>query len=76
MTKRDSTIKLLDVVALTADLPAQGLRRGQVGTVVEALSPGVFEIEFADEQGRSYAQAALEADKLLVLCYQPNYAGQ
>jgi hypothetical protein len=28
-------IKLLDVVALIEDLPEQGLRRGEVGTVVE-----------------------------------------
>jgi hypothetical protein len=42
-------IKVLDVVALTDDVPAGGLRRGQVGTVVEALAPGVFEVEFSDD---------------------------
>jgi hypothetical protein len=42
-------IQLLDVVALTADLPDKGLLRGQVGTVVEILAPGVFEVEFADD---------------------------
>ena len=35
------SIKLLDVVALTVDLPDKGLVRGQVGTVVEELAPGV-----------------------------------
>ena len=45
-------IQLLDVVALTADLPERGLYRGQVGTVVEALEPGVFEVEFCDNDGR------------------------
>lgn len=30
--------QLLDVVALLADLPSHGLRRGQVGTVVEMPS--------------------------------------
>lgn len=30
-----NTIKLLDVVALTVDLPEYNLWRGQVGTVVE-----------------------------------------
>lgn len=33
----EETIKLLDVVALTVDLPEHNLWRGQVGTVVEVL---------------------------------------
>lgn len=74
MAKRDRTIKLLDVVALTADLPERGLRRGQVGTVVEDLSPGLFEVEFSDDEGRAYGQAPLKSDQLLVLHYQPRRA--
>lgn len=46
-------IDILDVVALTEDLPERGLYKGQVGTVVESLAPGVFEIEFSDEEGRA-----------------------
>jgi hypothetical protein len=39
------TIKLLDVVALTVDLPEYNLWRGQVGTIVEMLAGGtVFEV--------------------------------
>jgi hypothetical protein len=67
-------IQLLDVVALTADLPDKGLLRGQVGTVVETLAPGVFEVEFSDDQGRAYAQLALRDSQLLVLHYQPQQA--
>jgi hypothetical protein len=67
-------IQLLDVVALTADLPDKGLPRGQVGTVVESLSPGVFEVEFSDDQGRTYAQLALRDTQLLLLHYQPQQA--
>ena len=67
-------IQLLDVVALTADIPEKGLLRGQVGTVVETLSPGVFEVEFSDDQGRAYAQLALKENQLLVLHYQPQQA--
>jgi hypothetical protein len=74
MTPSNDTIDLLDVVALTADLPEKGLLRGQVGTVVESLSPGVFEVEFADDQGRTYAQLALKNDQLLVLHYRPRRA--
>ena len=64
-------IQLLDVVALTDDLLERGLRRGQVGVVVEWLAPGVFEVEFSDDWGRSYASLALQADQLMVLHYQP-----
>jgi len=64
-------IKLLDIVALTEDLPERDLRRGQVGTVVEELAPDVFEVEFNDNQGRTYAMLALRSDQLLVLRYEP-----
>jgi hypothetical protein len=64
-------IKLLDVVALTEDLPDRKLRRGQVGTVVERLGPGAFEVEFTDNDGRTFASLALKAGQLLVLYYQP-----
>ena len=74
MTPPDDTIHVLDVVALTADLPDKGLLRGQVGTVIETLASDAFEVEFSDDQGRSYAQLALKSDKLLVLHYQPRQA--
>ncbi|MGB2620710.1 MAG: DUF4926 domain-containing protein [Candidatus Acidiferrum sp.] len=59
--------KLLDVVALLEDLPGHRLLRGQVGTIVENLSPGVFEVEFSDDSGRAYASLALRSNQLLVL---------
>jgi len=37
-----------DVVALLADLPAQRLARGQVGTVVEQLDDKTLLMEFRD----------------------------
>jgi hypothetical protein len=66
-----SSIKLLDVVAVTEDVPEHKLRRGHVGTVVELLAPDVFEVEFTDDDGRTYASLALRADQLMVLHYQP-----
>ena len=74
MTQAKNTIGKLDVVALTVDLPDEGLSRGQVGTVVEVLAPGVFEVEFCDDEGRTYAQAALPKGRLLALRYQPQQA--
>ena len=64
-------IRLLDIVALTVDRPEHGLVRGQVGTVVETLAPHVYEVEFPDDSGRTYAQLALPADELMVLRYHP-----
>ena len=62
-------IDLLDVVALTEDIPSYRLRRGQVGTVVEELAPNVFEVEFSDNHGRTYAMLPLNSKQLLVLHY-------
>lgn len=61
------SIKPFAVVALLEDVPERGLRRGQVGTVVEPLAPEVFEVEFSDNQGRTYATLALRADQLINL---------
>ena len=65
---------LLDVVALLAELPAQGLARGQVGTVVERLDNKTLLVEFSDEQGRGYAIVPCLQSDLLVLRYIPRAA--
>jgi hypothetical protein len=70
------TIRLLDVVALTADLPERGLRQGQVGTVVETLNDDAYEVEFSDNEGRTYATAAVKGDLLLVLHHEPAPIGR
>ena len=64
-------IQLLDVVALVNDVPEIKLIRGQVGTVVEILSPEAYEVEFTDDDGRTYASLALRGDQLLPLHYRP-----
>ena len=65
------SVHTLDLVALTEDLPERGLQRGQVGTVVEELAPGIYEVEFSDYEGRAYATLALRENQMLVLHYQP-----
>jgi hypothetical protein len=60
---------LLDVVALLTDLPAEGLARGQVGTIVELLDGTSVLVEFSDDQGRAYALAPFPKSQLLVLHY-------
>jgi uncharacterized protein DUF4926 len=68
-------IQLHDVVALLVDLPERGLCRGQVGTVVETLGPDVYEVEFSDDEGRTYATLALRSDQFMVLHYHAAAAG-
>ena len=63
-------MKLLDTVALIVDMPALNLYRGQVGTIVEEYEPGVFEVEFSDLQGRTYALETLEVSQLMLLRHQ------
>lgn len=63
--------KLLDVVALTGDLPTRGLVRGQVGTIVEVLDGDAYEVEFSDDEGRTYATLALRAAQFMILHHRP-----
>lgn len=67
----DSTVNLLDIVALVEDFPESGLPRGQVGTVVEVLTPDTFLVEFSDDQGRTYAMVPLNVNQLIVLHFEP-----
>jgi len=60
-------LKLLDVVALLEDIPAEKLRQGEVGTVVEMLAPDVYEVEFSDDDGRTYAMLPLRRAQIMVL---------
>jgi hypothetical protein len=64
-------MKLLVVVALINGVPEKALQRGQVGTIVEVLAPGVFEVEFGDLEGRTYTSAALSESRLMVLRHEP-----
>ncbi|MBW4582879.1 MAG: DUF4926 domain-containing protein [Tildeniella nuda ZEHNDER 1965/U140] len=67
-----NTVKLLDVVALTVDLPEYNLWRGQVGTVVELLANGAaFEVEFSDRDGRTYESVGLRPEQIMVLHFEP-----
>jgi hypothetical protein len=64
-------LKFLDVVALLKDRPGAGLLRGQVGTVVEVLAPGIFEVEFSDAEGRPFAMVAVPGEQLMRLLHGP-----
>jgi len=63
---------LLDVVALTVNLPEYNLWRGQVGTIVEILADGTaYEVEFSDRDGRTYESVGLRPDQIMALHFEP-----
>jgi hypothetical protein len=69
-----TTPAVLDVVALLAERPTEGLARGQVGTVLELLDQDTALVEFSNDQGRAYAIAPCPRTDLLVLHYVPHVA--
>ena len=64
----------LDVVALLVDRPAEGLARGQVGTVVDTLGDSDVLVEFSDDDGCAYAIVPCACADLLPLHYLPHAA--
>ena len=54
---------VLDTVVLTRDIPDDGLRRGDLGAIVEVYGPDALEVEFVAASGRTQALVTLsEAD--------------
>jgi Domain of unknown function (DUF4926) len=51
----------LDVVVLTVDVPAHGLKRGDLGAVVDVCAPDAIEVEFVTASGRTKALVTLKA---------------
>jgi hypothetical protein len=66
----NAPVKLLDVVALLDDKPAEGLVAGQVGTIVDVLATDVVEVEFLDSNGKTVALTELKRTELLVLKHE------
>lgn len=60
-------LKIGDSVALTVGKPLLGLRKGQVGTIVEELSETEYTIDFFRFDGTSLKSIPVTADELLVL---------
>jgi hypothetical protein len=53
------TLQNLDVVVLKEDLPVHGLKRGDLGTIVEVYSPDAVEVEFVTASGQTQALVTL-----------------
>ncbi len=56
------TFNLHDTVVLNRDLPDHGLRKGDLGAVVEVYEPDGLEVEFVTGSGRTQAVLTLSTD--------------
>jgi hypothetical protein len=50
----------LDTVVLNRDLPNEGLRKGDLGAVVQVYAPDGLEVEFVTASGRTEALVTLK----------------
>ena len=48
-------IRLLDVVAVTKNVPKYNLWRGEIGAIVECHPDNAYEVEFVAQDGYTYA---------------------
>ncbi len=68
----------LDIVALTEDRQTTHfetgepitLYKGQVGTIVMEYDNNVFEVDFSDNDGTTYAMETIPGDRLIRLHYE------
>ena len=71
-----------DLIALIEDTPGKHfetgrpllLRRGQIGTVVMTYDGSVFEVKFADRDGKACAISPIDVKKLMRLRGAPDQA--
>ncbi len=49
------TVKVLDSVVLKRDLPEHGLKKGDIGAVLELYETGGVELEFVTGSGKTQA---------------------
>lgn len=63
-------------VALLDDLPSQGLRRGQVGTIEKRIAPRTYEVVFIGNASESKICITLDAEQLLILFTHPDASRQ
>jgi hypothetical protein len=58
--RRTMKYQELDTVVLDRDLPDHGLRKGDLGAVVQVYEPDGLEVEFVTASGRTQALATLK----------------
>ena len=54
--------KTLDTVVLDRDIPSHGLRKGDLGAIVQVYEPEGLEVEFVTVAGKTEALVTLSID--------------
>jgi hypothetical protein len=67
----ERSMSMHSTVALFENLPPERLVRGQVGVVVGEWAPGIYEVEFCDNDGKTYAMVTLKVAQLITLLHEP-----
>jgi hypothetical protein len=57
-------VRELDMVVLTRDVDAHGLKRGDIGAVVHKYSKEGFEVEFSTAEGKTVAVLTLKEEDI------------
>ena len=57
-------ISILDTVVLEKDLPINGLKKGDIGAVVETYEPDGLEVEFVTGTGETQAIVTLNIEDI------------
>jgi hypothetical protein len=56
--------KTLDTVVLDRDLPEKGLRKGDLGAVVQTYEPDALEVEFVMASGQTQALVTVQVTEV------------
>jgi hypothetical protein len=56
--------RTLDTVVVTTDLPSHGLKRGDIGAVVQVYSSDAVEVEFVTASGDTQAVVTLRTNQI------------
>jgi Domain of unknown function (DUF4926) len=67
LTDFNIKFKLFDNIMLREDIPDYPLKKGAIGTIVEFLKPGVYEVDFSDNQGQTYAMCSVHDHQLIAV---------
>ncbi len=58
------SFKTLDTVVMMVDLPSHGLKRGDIGAVVQVYPDDAVEVEFVTASGHTQAVITLANDQI------------
>jgi Domain of unknown function (DUF4926) len=65
-------LNLHDLVALTEARPAENLRRGEIGVIIDIGPNDQYLLEFVDHGGKTYATPTVSAHDVLKVYLQPS----